>query len=389
MIANRLFRLSTSATAELENQVAALRRQGVTDLIPLGIGEPYCETPDHIRLAAWNALRSGQTRYGPTAGEYELRAAIAEKLRRENGLKVRPEEVVVTAGAKFAIFLVFLAALDPGDAVVIPEPAWVTYQPAAELAGAQALLVPCDEKAGFQPDVKSVKKILCEYNKVKMLILNSPCNPTGAVYTPYLIREIASIAKRQNILLLSDECYEYFIYEGEHYSPASEFDNVVTVNAFSKAYSMTGWRLGYVTGPKELLEGVLKIYQHSLTCVPSFVQAAGIEALCNEKSRKFVNQMVEEHRKRRDLMVELIRRSEFWDLKTVPQGAFYVFPAYKVSIPSNVLAQRLLMECHVATVPGVAFGPSGEGHLRLSYSLKEVALLREAFSRMEDFFKRL
>lgn len=218
-------------------------------------------------------------------------------------------------------------------------------------------------------------------------MLNSPCNPTGAVYEEDLIHNIAGLAKDRGIWVLSDESYEYLIYEGKHYSPACDFDNVVTVNAFSKSYAMTGWRLGYVTAPAELVEGMIKIYAHATTCVTSFAQDGAIEALHGASSREAVRRMVEGYAEQRALMLEGISRSDFLVCDPVPRGTFYCFPTYQADEPSIELATSLLKEAHVAAVPGAAFGQSGEGHLRLSYSTSKENI-REALRRMEAFLAK-
>jgi aspartate/methionine/tyrosine aminotransferase len=223
---------------------------------------------------------------------------------------------------------------------------------------------------------------------VKIIVVNSPCNPTGAVFSRDTIRQLAELARGNHALLLSDEVYEYQLYEGQHYSVASEFDNVITVNAFSKSYAMTGWRLGYATGPKEVLGGMLKIYQHSTTCVTAFAQYGALEALNSEESKKAVEIMRNGYLARRHLMTDLIEKSEFFTLGGVPEGAFYCFVSYNLNLPSFELAKRLLRKAHVATVPGVAFGKCGEEHLRLSYAASEEDI-RETFRRMENYFRKI
>ena len=222
---------------------------------------------------------------------------------------------------------------------------------------------------------------------VKIIVVNSPCNPTGAVYDKSLVRKVREMAGDNGSIILSDECYEYLIYEGEHYSLGSEYDQVITVNAFSKSHAMTGWRLGYVTGPREVLEGMIKIYQHSTSCVTAFAQAGGIEAFRSETSRQAARDMVKGYGERRALMVERIGESEFFEMKKLPQGAFYCFPAYHLKKLSLELSKGLLEEAHVATVPGAAFGECGEGHLRLSYATS-MDDIEEAFKRMDLYFRR-
>lgn len=377
--------LEHSATEEVDNLVKRMKQSGIKDIVSLGVGEPCFDTPDNIKEAACAALRHGKTKYEPTAGDYELREAICEKFKRENGIAATVEDIIVTAGGKFAIFLAFQAVLSEGDRVMILDPAWVTYEPAARIAGATVVRVPCKEEEGFQPDIGRIRRAMDD--SVKIIVINSPCNPTGAVYDPPTIREIVKLAWDHHALILSDEVYEYLRYDGEHYSPASEFDNVITVNAFSKSHAMTGWRLGYVTGPKDVLEGMIKVYQHSTSCVTAFAQPGAIEALTGEESRKASQRMVEGYAERRTLMLKHIRESDFFNCQVEPAGAFYCFPSYNLNKPSAELAKELLEEVHVATVPGAAFGQCGGGHLRLSYAT-ELDLISEAFTRMESFYER-
>ncbi len=382
-IATKVANLELSATDEVDNIVKRMRRAGVDDIISLGGGEPCFDTPQNIQEAAGRAMHDGMTKYEPTTGAYEFREALAAKFAKENGIHVGPEEIIVTPGGKFAIYLAFQTVLEPGDRVMVLEPAWVSYKSMAQLAGAGVVSVDCQASNGYQPDLEAMEAAMD--GSIKYIVVSSPNNPTGAVYDPASLRGMAELAKRYGALVLCDEVYEYLLYEGEHYSPASEYDNVVTVNSFSKSYAMTGWRLGYVTGPREVLDGMIKIYQHSATCVTAFTQAGGIEALTSSESRAASQQMMAGYRERRDLTMELIEASEYFDCAP-PQGAFYAFPTYSLEMPSLEFATRLLEEAHVATVPGSAFGTCGEGALRLCYSTS-LENIREAFQRMETFMR--
>lgn len=378
--------LHPSITEVVDNEVKRMRQNGVNDIVSLGVGEPCFDTPDHIKQAAVRALMRGETSYQPTKGALALRQAISAKLETENGVKADPENIIVTAGGKFAIYLAFQATLEKGDKVLLLDPAWVSYEPAAQMAGADVIRVPSLPQKGFKPDLENIKRAVAP--DVKIIVVNSPCNPTGAVFSRDTIRQLAELAQDNHALLLSDEVYEYQLYEGQHYSAASEFDNVITVNAFSKSYAMTGWRLGYATGPKAVLEGMLKIYQHSTTCVTAFAQYGALEALNSEVSKKAVETMKNGYRARRDLMTDLIEKSEFLTLARVPEGTFYCFVSYDFNLPSLALAEDLLKKAHVATVPGAAFGKCGEAHLRLSYASTERDIL-EAFRRMENYFREI
>jgi aspartate aminotransferase len=385
MLADKVFNLIPSATEHVDNTIKAMKRSGVTDIVSLGVGEPCFDTPENIKRAACDALMAGDTKYQPTAGSYALREAISAKFARENHIHAGIDDIVVTAGGKFAIYLAMQAVLQPGDTVLLIEPAWVTYEPAVVLTGAEVVKLPTNAEQGFKPDPEAVRRAM-EFS-IKMVVVNSPCNPTGAVYEPARLHEIARITEEHGALLLSDEVYEYQVFDAPLYSPASEFENVITVNAFSKSFAMTGWRLGYAAAPREVVEGMIKIYQHSTSSVTSFAQAGGIEALTNELSTRAAREMFEGYRSRRALMLRLIDESPYFELPSIPAGAIYCFPRYKVDANSVELATALLESVHVATVPGGAFGACGEGHLRMSFATGE-AEITEAFRRMNDYFER-
>jgi len=381
-LADRIIALEASATEELENAVKQMQREGVRDIISLGVGEPPFDTPDNIKQAAWKALQDGKTKYGATRGDFTLREEICAKLKRENGITADLEDVIVTPGGKFGIYLAFQAMLQPGDKVMILDPAWVTYEPAARMTGADVIRMPSSPETGFQPDLDAIRNAMDD--SVKVIVIDSPCNPTGAVFDPSLIRAIAELAHSHGAYVLCDEIYEYLIYEGKHYSPAADFDNVITVNGFSKSFAMTGWRLGYVAAPREIMTGMIKIFQHSVSCVPAFVQAGAVEALHSEKSRQATRNMVEAYRKRRQVTLDLIEKSHVFDCPAPTTGAFYLFPSYHSPRPSIAFAQELLEKIHVATVPGGAFGACGEGHLRICYTATEDNI-KAAFARMESY----
>ena len=383
LLAQRVANLELSATDEIDNIVRRMKRKGITDIISLGGGEPCFDTPENVREAVEKALAEGKTKYEPTTGDLELRELLSKKLEHENGIRVEPDEIIVTPGGKFAIYLTLQALLEPGDSVMLLEPAWVSYKSMAELAGASVLTVACKEENGFVPRLDDIAEAMDD--SVRAVVVNTPSNPTGAVYDAQTLRGIADIAAQHGALVIADEVYEYMVYRGEHYSPASEFDNVVTVNSFSKSYAMTGWRLGYVTGPRDLLDGMVKIYQHSATCVTAFAQAGAIEALATEASKQASDAMMQGYEERRDLITELIERSDYFEA-VAPDGAFYIFPSYRLDMPSLEVAKGLLEEVHVATVPGSAFGDSGEGYLRLCYSTSKEDIV-QAVERMNQFIE--
>jgi aspartate aminotransferase len=364
MLSEKVSVLPPSATEEVDNLVKRMKQSGVTDIISLGVGEPCFDTPENIKAAVCHALKAGKTKYEPTAGDYTLREAICSKFKCDNGINVGVDDVMVTVGGKFAIFLAFQTVLSEKDKVLILDPAWVTYEPSARLAGADVIRLASSAEDGFQPDVNAIERTMRD--SVRMIVINSPCNPTGALFNEATIRRICRIAKDHNAFVLSDEIYEHLIYEGSHYSAGSEFNNVITVNGFSKSYAMTGWRLGYVTAPPAIINGMLKVTQHSTSCVTAFAQAGAIEALTSDTSREAAKIMVEGYAERRALMLQLIEKSGFFDVKFPPKGAFYCFSSYRCDRPSLEVAEELLREAHVATVPGAAFGGCGEGHLSRS-----------------------
>jgi aspartate aminotransferase len=385
MISKKIAALTPSTTEEVDNIVKEMQRNGTKDIISLGVGEPCFDTPDNIKKAAWEALKAGKTKYEPTAGDYELREAICSKFKHENDIDVGVDDVIVTTGGKFAIFLAFQTVLSDKDKVLILDPAWVTYEPSVRLAGADVIRLVSSAEDGFQPDVNAIERAMGD--SVRVIVINSPCNPTGALFDEATIRRICRIAKDHNAFVLSDEIYEHLIYEGSHYSPGSNFDNVITVNGFSKSYAMTGWRLGYVTAPRAIIEGMLKVTQHSTSCVTAFAQVGAIEALTSDTSREAAKSMVEGYAERRAWMLQLIEKSEFLDVKVPPRGAFYCFSSYRCDRPSLEVAEELLREAHVATVPGAAFGDCGEGHLRLSYAASKEHIA-EALKRIESYFEK-
>lgn len=346
----------------------------------LEVGEPDFDTPEHIKRAAAEALERGQTKYTPSQGMPELRDAIAEDLKAR-GIDASPERIVVTPGAKHALFCALLSALDPGDEVIVPSPCW-TYGPMIQLAGGRPVFVETRDEEGFAPDPERVREAITP--RTRMLVLNYPNNPTGAVLDREQLRPLVELAEERGLWILSDEIYDRLVYESEHVSPL-EFEGaaerVIYVNGFSKTYAMTGWRLGYALAPRELVREMVKVQQASTSCVPAFVQLAGIAAL--RGTQEFIREMREEYRKRRDLVLKLL--NEIREIKcTRPRGAFYVFPSIEnLKISSLEFCERLLREKRVAAVPGSGFGPFGEGHVRFSYAT-DPGTIEEAMERVRE-----
>lgn len=342
-----------------------------SDAINLGLGQPDFDTPDHIKAAAIKAINEGFTGYTVGSGIPELREALSLKFKEENGFSISPQEIIVTSGASEALAIALAALLSPGDEVLISNPGFVSYNALTEILNGKAVSVPLAEDLTMKPEAV-LEKIT---PKTKAVILNSPSNPTGAVASKADIKALAEIAEDHNIIILSDEVYEYFVYEGEHVSPARYSDNVITVNATSKSYAMTGWRLGYVAARKEYVGQMLKVHQYIQACANSIAQKAAYAAVTGPKDS--VNAMREEFRKRRDILVKGL--NELGMECSLPKGAFYAFP--KVSDSADVASK--LISNGVIVVPGTAFGSEGDGYIRISYaaSMKDI---EKALSIMEN-----
>nr|WP_235619482.1 MULTISPECIES: pyridoxal phosphate-dependent aminotransferase [Methanothrix] len=339
--------------------------------VNLSIGQPDFDTPGHIKEAAIKAIEQGMTGYTPNLGIPELRAAICEKLRRENGLTFSPDQIMVTSGASEALFLAIAAVTSPGDEVLMPDPGFVSYRPLVQAANGRPVGVHLDHELKLSVD--TVAEHITP--KTSAIIVNSPANPTGAVQSESEIRGLAELADDKGIALISDEVYEHFIYEGEHVSPARYGENVITVNAVSKTYAMTGWRLGYLAAPPEAIDVMLKIHQYIQACASSISQAAALAAITGPQD--CVREMRESFRRRRDMMIRGLRDLGL-DL-VVPKGAFYIFP--RVGDGDEFAAR--LGAAGVITVPGSAFGVNGKPHIRISYAVSEDNL-RLALERMKE-----
>ena len=360
VISSRVRHIPESATMKIADIAAKLRSEG-QDIISFSLGEPDFETPENIKRAAKTALDRGETHYTQGSGIPELQEAIAEKLKNDNSLNVSPADVLVTTGAKQAIFEAICTLIDEGDEVLLLDPAWVSYSAIVKFAGGKPVMVPVSEQEGYVPvDLQSHMT-----RNTKLLILNSPCNPTGAVYGKNVVKAAAEAAEDHGVFVLSDEVYEKIIYGAKHHSIGSLVpDRTITINGFSKAYAMTGWRLGYATAPAPILQGMLKIQQHSVSNATSFVQRAGVEALRGDQGA--VRAMVAEFKKRRDIMIDALRKMGIECAP--PRGAFYAFAKVSQFGNSVEVTEKLLRDALVAVTPGSAFGPNGEGYVRLSYA---------------------
>jgi len=379
-------RLGTESAFEVLARARALERQG-REIIHLEIGEPDFDTPAHIKDAAKQALDAGATHYGPSAGLAEVREAIAKHIAETRGVPVTPEEVVVTPGAKPIMFFTILALVAPGDEVIYPNPGFPIYESVINFVGGVPVPVPLRKETGFGFDLERFERKVGP--KTRLIIINSPENPTGGVLDRAQIERIAAIAVERNIPVLADEIYRQFLYDGEFVSifprPGMR-DLTILLDGFSKSYAMTGWRLGYGVMPKSLAEHVTRLMVNSNSCTASFVQLAGIAALQGDQTP--VARMVAEFKRRRDVIVDGLNRLPGVRCAR-PRGAFYVFPNITgTRRPSAEVADLLLNEAGVALLSGAAFGQYGEGYLRLSYANSE-ANLRLALERMRPVFARL
>lgn len=384
MVSKRLQVIPASGTIAISNLVSRMKAEGV-DIVSFSMGEPDFTTPGNIIDSCCESLREGFTHYTPSMGIPELRRAVADMERETDGVPCEASNVLITP-TKQAIFMICLAYIDPGDEVILPDPSWVSYEACIRLAGGVPVYVPTRYEEEFVIDPSLVEAAVTP--KTKMIVLNTPSNPTGTVIPEGVLRQIARIAIEHDILVLSDEIYESIIYEGRHTSVASlpdMFERTLLVSGLSKTYAMTGWRLGWAVASEDNIRAINKLQSHSISCCVSFVQQAAVEAIRGPQDAK--NAMVAEFRRRRDLALDLI--SEIPQLEcNVPRGAFYVFPKYSVDMPSQRLAEILLREGHVAVTPGTAFGPGGEGFFRVSYATSEDQIV-EGFDRIKRTLAQL
>lgn len=375
---NHMEAIQLSKIRAIGDKASELAAQG-KEVTRLQVGEPDFGTPQHIVDAAIASLRAGDTHYAPNRGTLAFRQAISEKLWTDNKVKADPAtDILVMNGCAEALFCSVTGLLDPGDEMIIIEPTFINYIQLARIANAVPVVLRAREEDNWLPDPEMLRKAITP--KTRMILLNTPTNPTGAVYPRALLEEIAQIAQKNGIFVVSDEVYEKLIYgEAEHVSIASlpgMEDLAVTINGLSKAYAMTGWRLGYVAAQKQLIQAMLKVHQYTTTCLPVFVQAGGIEAIRN--STEDVERMRQEYESRRNLISGLLEAIPGVSLVR-PQGTFYLYPNISASgLKSPEWINRLLEEEGVATVPGTAFDRSGEENIRISFASDEASLRRGA-----------
>ncbi len=385
-LANRVQELTPSLTLAIDSKAKALKAEGV-DVCGFGAGEPDMDTPEHIKAAAIEALQSGFTKYTPSSGTPELRQAISEKFKNENGLEYKPSQVIVSNGAKQSCYNAIAAVCDPGDEVIIPAPYWLSYPEMVRLAGAEPVIVQTKEENNWKMTAEDFENAMTP--RTKMIIINSPGNPTGSVYTREELRGIAEVAAEEDIYILSDEIYEKLTYDGaEHVSIASltpeAYDLTITVNGFSKAYAMTGWRLGYLGAPEPIARAIDSMQSHSTSNPCSFAQKGALAALTGDQ--QCVADKREEFDIRRQYMHE--RLSSIAGITAVkPLGAFYVLANIgSLGLTSQNFADRLLSKANVAVVPGIAFGD--DRTIRLSYATS-LDVIKNGLDRIEEFCKTL
>ncbi len=385
-LATRVSDITPSLTLAIDSKAKALRAEGV-DIYGFGAGEPDFDTPEHIKKAAIDALNAGFTKYTPSSGTPELRTAISEKFKRDNGLDYKPSEIIVSNGAKQSCFNAILAVCGEGDEVIIPAPYWLSYPEMVRLAGAEPVIVQTTQENDWKITAEQFEEAMSP--RTKMIIINSPGNPTGSVYTREELRSLVEVAADEEIMILSDEIYESLTYDGaEHVSVASitpeARDLTITVNGFSKAYAMTGWRIGYLGAPEQIAKAIDSLQSHSTSGPCSFAQKGALAALTSDQ--QCVADMREEFNIRREYIFE--RLSSIPGVTAVkPKGAFYILANIsKLGMTSTNFADRLLSKAKVAVVPGIAFGD--DSVVRFSYATG-LDVIKPGLDAFEEFCKSL
>jgi aspartate/methionine/tyrosine aminotransferase len=383
-LAKRMSRLGTETAFEVLAQAQKLESQG-NKIIHLEIGEPDYDTPQNIIVAGQNALQNGFTSYNPSPGYMELRQAIATDISNSRNISVSPSNVIVTPGGKPIMFFIMLALIENGDEVLYPNPGFPIYESMIRFCGGTAIPMQLYEDRDFNIDVAEVEKQIT--SKTKLIIINSPNNPCGSIIEDAELKQLSELAKTHDILVLSDEIYSRFLFEGSHTSIASYpdmLDRTIILDGFSKTYSMTGWRIGYGIMPTDLVEPISRLVTNSVSCTASFTQQAAIEALTGSQIKP--NEMVLEFKRRRNIVVEELNKIPGIQCN-MPKGAFYVFPNItKTGFKSADLANRLLHEAGVALLSGDCFGKYGDGFLRISFANSETNL-KEAITKIGDFIR--
>lgn len=394
ILAQRAEQVTPSPTLAISAKAKKMKKSGI-NVIGFGAGEPDFDTPSAIKEAAVKSIENGFTKYTPASGIDELKEAVTAKFKKDNNLDYDKGQVIIGCGAKHILYNIFQVICNPGDEIILPNPYWVSYSEMIKLAGGQPIFVTTLEEEGFVPQPEKIAAAIT--SKTKAIVINSPNNPTGSVYPEKVLKEIAAIAVERNILVISDEVYERLIYgNNRHVSLASFGDdikaNTIVVNAVSKTYAMTGWRIGYAAGPKDITSAMAKIQSHSTSNPASISQKAALKAISGDQSE--VAKMVTEFAKRRDYVIDRCKKIPGLTFSD-PQGAFYIFPnisSYFGKKLSGTLinnsmefASHLLEKSQVALVPGSAFGDDRYVRITFANALNEIA---DGFNRLEDFLKQ-
>jgi aspartate aminotransferase len=388
-IAERISTISVSSTLKVSADADRLRREGV-DVVDFGAGEPDFPTPQNIKEAAVKAIQSNFTKYTNAGGTPELREAICERHKLDFGTNYSAAECLVTVGGKHAIFNLIQALVDPGDEVIIPVPYWVTYKDVVNYAGGVCVFVPTDEKTGFEVSASAIERHITP--KTKLVIINSPCNPSGSVLSRKEFQKIFDVTTKRGVYLMTDECYCHFLYEDKPFSIAAlpgAKETVLVAGSLSKTYAMTGWRIGFALAPTPIIGAMMKLQSHSTSNPTSIAQKAAIEAMRGPQDS--VGTMLAEYRKRRDFVVDRLQQIPGVTI-AMPKGAFYAYPNISVAFGSGRVksamefSTELLAKAHVAVVPGEAFGTNE--HVRISYATS-MGELHRGLNRIHQFIDEL
>lgn len=387
-LAERMNSIPFSGIRKVFEEVTRREKKG-EKIIHLEMGRPDFDTPDHIKKEGKKAIDEGKVHYTSNYGIPELREAIAEKLRRENGLSYDPgTEIIVTVGTNEAVFMAMMALLNPGEEVLIPDPCWLHYFYCAQMAGAVPISVPLKEENGFNPQIDDFRSRLT--SKTRMIVINTPNNPTGAVFDQRVLEEFARLARERDLFVLSDEIYEKMVYDGARHLSIGSFpgmkERTITINGFSKIFAMTGWRLGYAAAEKALISGLIRVHQYTTVCATTFAQWGGVEALTG--SQVEAERMVQEFERRRNLVYEAL--TEMPGIRVLkPKGAFYIFPNISaIGKTPEALCDYLLDEAKIALVPGTTLGEYGKEFIRISYA-NSYENLKMAMDQMGKALKKL
>ncbi len=385
-ISHRAASLAPSLTLAIDSKAKQMKAEGM-DVVGFGAGEPDFDTPDHIKMAAIKGLTDGFTKYTPSSGIPELRQAVADKFKRENGLSYKPSQVIISCGGKHSCFNVIVATCQEGDEVIIPAPYWLSYPEMVKLAGAKPVILTTTDRTEFKVTPEQLRDAITP--RTRLFILNSPSNPTGSVYTPAEIKTLGDICVEKGVLIMSDEIYEHLLYDGaKHQSVASfsqaHYDHTIVVHGFAKAWSMTGWRLGFLAAPEPIAKAIDAVQSHSTSNPTSFAQKGGVAALTG--SQAHLPSWLAEYDRRRKFASEKFNAMPGVSCVN-SRGAFYLFPNIsKLGLKSADFCARLLEQERVAAVPGIAFG--ADDYIRISYATG-MANIEKGMARIDRFVRTL